>query len=115
MDHCDLEVPIIPYRMKFLQDVCGESRQCPDSYRITGIIRGRRYAVGGEASIYSGRHGERDVAIREFHPPGQDGDWSTPDGIKIIKESPLFLFHSAQESDHYVYSLRTESPSRTAN
>lgn len=84
INDCRLDEGVVPRRLKFLQDVCGESGQCPASYWLTGVTRGKRCGVGGEATIYEGMYNGRCVVVREFHCP-QDGDWETDNGVAIIK------------------------------
>ena len=58
--------------------------QFPQSYWITGVVRGFRIAAGGEATTYDGTYRGCPVVIRLYHPPKANG-WEDQDGQSVLK------------------------------
>jgi len=76
--------------LKLLQDICPSSLMFPPSFWITGVVRGRRIAAGGEATTFDGTHRGRPVVIRLYHPP-KAGGWEDQDGQSVLKANYIIF------------------------
>jgi hypothetical protein len=72
--------------LRLLQDICSTSGELPSKYWLPGISANwRNYiARGGEATIYKGTMGEKNIVVREISKPGE-ADWASPAGESVIK------------------------------
>jgi hypothetical protein len=75
--------------LRLLQDICLSALQFPQSYWITGVVRGRRIAAGGKATTYEGTYHGRPVVIRLYHPPTDNG-WQDKAGQSVLKVVHVF-------------------------
>jgi len=65
----------------------------PESYWISGVTKGKKISVGGEATVYLGEYRGETIAIREFHPlesSGPGGPDTASERVKIQKKVRLF-------------------------
>lgn len=88
MTTCPLAGPSMHHAgmLRLLQDICTASGELPSKYWLRGIsVNWREYvARGGEATIFRGTMGGRNVVVREVSKPGEH-DWTSPEGERVIK------------------------------
>jgi len=83
-----MEAELTSQRLKLLQDISSSSGLLPKSYWISGVTKGKKIFVGGEATVYLGHRGGEIVVVHEFHPVQSRGlDRS---GIECMKKVRSF-------------------------
>jgi len=81
---CSMEGELTSQRLKLLQDISSSSGLLPESYWISGVSKGKKIFVGGEATVYLGHRGGEVVVVREFHPVQSGGlDKSEIERMKV--------------------------------
>jgi hypothetical protein len=68
IDGCPVDAESASEKLKLLQDITSSSGLFPGSYWISGITKGKRISVGGEATVSLGHHRSKAIVVREFHP-----------------------------------------------
>ena len=77
-------------RLKLLQDISSSSGLLPESYWVLDVTKGRRISSGGEATVYIGRHRDRAVVVREFHPVDpSEGNRGAPNNLAKVCQPDL--------------------------
>jgi len=72
-----------------MQDICSRSDELPSSYRLKDVKVHWRECIarGGEAFLYRGTLGNRQVVVREVQPL-EDNSWTSDVGKRDTKVNP---------------------------
>jgi hypothetical protein len=88
--------------LRLLQDLCSSSGEIPSLYRLENVTfdRGDVIGRGAEASVYRGKFGGQEVAVREIVMPRSS--WRLPAGQKIIR---VITIHHVDDISVHFYNV----------
>lgn len=79
-----------------LQDLSSESGQFLQRFQLSSITDRKFVSSGSEASIWSGRLGEKPVVARQANLPTVGGSWDSEEGRLVLKVCSPLSSHSSQ-------------------